>query len=69
MVNNIKELVELIARRDGISMNEAWSIVEETQNEILALISHNCQSIDIEETIAYNLGLEPDYFEILVQNI
>lgn len=66
MVNSIGELVRLIAHRDGISLNEAWEVVEDTQEELREMIARGCHLDDIEETLAYNLGLELDYFEILI---
>ena len=60
-----KEIVEILMRRDGITENEAWSIIEDCQVEIDEAITNCHQAYSIYEAItdilAYNLGLEPDY--------
>lgn len=67
-----KELIAMIARRDGISLEEAQEAVEECAEEIATLLEdphyHNPMelyelSVDI---LADNLGLEPDYLEIVL---
>lgn len=66
MPENLEQLAALISRRDGISINEARNIVEDTQYEIQELIARGCHYDDIEETLAYNLGLEPDYIDLFL---
>lgn len=56
-----KELVELIARRDGISENEAYEICEQCRHDILHAIDKNCGIEEVEDILADWLGLEPDY--------
>lgn len=65
MVNTLKELIELVAKRDGISIEEATSIVSDCQDEIWdAAAKGNFQ--DVEDILASYLGLEPDYLDILL---
>lgn len=66
MPDNLEQLAAMISRRDGISINEARNIIDDTREEIQELIAHNCHYVDIEETLAYNLGLEPDYIELFL---
>lgn len=63
MPRNFDELAAMIARRDGISINEAYEAIEETQEllqEAFATGSINMA----EEILASELGLELDYIDI-----
>ena len=66
MVNDIKDLVHLIANRDGISVNEAWEMVQNCQDELHEIISADGSYGEATDAIAYWLGLEPDYLDILL---
>ena len=57
-----KELVKLIAKRDGISENEAYEICEQCRHDILHAIDKNCGIEEVEDILMDWLGLEPDYF-------
>ena len=54
-------LVELIAKRDGISENEAYEICEQCRRDILHAIDKNCEIEEVEDILMDWLGLEPDY--------
>lgn len=56
-----KELVKLIAKRDGISENEAYEICEQCRCDILHAIDKNCGIEEVEDILMDWLGLEPDY--------
>lgn len=60
---NSKELARLIARRDGISENEAYEVLDECQEEINEAIANNGSYDDIADILADVLGLEPDYMD------
>lgn len=66
MVQDINELVELIRKRDGISKNEALAIVEETQADIAEAVYNGESYEEIVSILEYDLGLEPDYLDILL---
>lgn len=66
MVKDMNELVELIRKRDGISKNEALAIVEETQADIAEAIYNGESYEEIVSILEYDLGLEPDYLDILL---
>lgn len=56
----MKEIVEILMRRDGISKADAIQLYKDTKAEIdeaLALGNHD----EVEDIIASNLGLELDY--------
>ena len=64
MVNSVPEIARLIAKRDGISYEAAMRVINCCRDEIL-----NEEEIDYDaavDSIAYWLGLEPDYLEILL---
>lgn len=57
-----KRVAEILCRRDGITMDEAMKLIEQTADEI-AYCSYTDEAEDV---IASNLGLELDYlFDIL----
>ena len=62
----MREIIEILVRRDGISWLEAANIVEECQNEILKAIANNASYDDVADIIASELGLEPDYMDCLI---
>ena len=62
----MKEIVNILMRRDGISENEAWDIVYETQNEISAAMADEASYDEIADIIASNLSLEPDYMDVFL---
>ena len=55
------DLVKLIAKRDGISENEAYEICEQCRRDILHAIDKNCDIEEVEEILMDWLGVEPDY--------
>jgi len=57
----MKEIVDILMRRDGISENEAWNIIEECRKEIHEAILNDASINVVEDIIADYLGLEPDY--------
>jgi len=59
----MREIIEILMRRDGISWLEAANIVEECQNEISEAMADNASYDDIADIIANVLGLEPDYMD------
>jgi hypothetical protein len=67
MVENMNGLVELLCRRDNISKNEAWSIVEETQADIMEAIYNGEDYEEVVSILEYDLGLEPDYLTLFLE--
>ena len=56
-----EDVVKILMRRDGLSEREARLTVVETQAEIDHAIKRGCGLDEIENIIADELGLEPDY--------
>ena len=60
-----ESVLDILMRRDGLTKEEAMSLIEETRSELYDAIS-GTSCLDPEEVMASNLGLEPDYiFDIL----
>lgn len=60
------KIVEILVNRDGMDTWDAEDLVIQTREEILELIAGGGGSFDeVEEIIADNLGLEPDYIDYL----
>lgn len=58
------EIVEILIKRDGITMEEAVRIVKDTQQAIDELLDAEVASLCMaEDIIADFLGLEPDYLD------
>ena len=66
MVESIKDLVELLVKRDGISENEAWNIVGDCQVEIDYIAQRGGTADEAEYVIKDLLGLEPDYLDLFL---
>ena len=66
MVESIKDLVELLVKRDGISENEAWNIVGDCQVEIDYIAQRGGTADEAEYVIQDLLGLEPDYLDLFL---
>lgn len=65
MPNTINELIKMIAERDGISENEARSIVEVARVDMESAFING--DLDVAEDILhYDLGLEPDYLMLFI---
>lgn len=64
------EVVKLIMRRDGISYEEATQAVDECVRSIYEVLDEDLGSLDTYEAVtsilARDLGLEPDYLEMLL---
>lgn len=55
------DLVKLIAKRDGISENEAYEICEQCRRDILHSIDKNCDIEEVEDILMDWLSIEPDF--------
>ena len=65
MPNNIEELIQLIARRDSISENEAREIVGIAALDMETAFYNG--DLDLaEDILAMDLNLEPDYLFLFI---
>lgn len=62
----MREIIEILMRRDGISRLEAENMVEECQDMIYKAMADHASYDDIADIIADMLGLEPDYMDCLI---
>lgn len=62
----MNELIEILVQRDGITRNEA---IEAIQNCLLDIIEASGSYDKATDAVEYWLGLEPDYLDILLNNI
>lgn len=59
-----QDIVKILMKRDHMTLNEAWDLINETQEEIDYLLSgSNPMLYEAEDIIKSNLGLEPDYLD------
>ena len=66
-----KDIVAILMRRDGISENEAWNIVEETQELTFEAFVNSKNEYamydEVCDILRDELGLEPDYIEVFME--
>ena len=67
-METINDIIMLIARRDGLSVNEATIAVEDCVDALRDVLAAG-EGWDCEDIVADYLGLEPDYLDILMQEI
>ena len=63
---SVEEIAQLIARRDNVSIEEAYDIVRKCQSELDMIVMGGGSLDDAEECVAFWLGLEPDYLPALL---
>lgn len=62
----MNRIISILMKRDNLSLNEATNLFEEVQTEVMEAISNGEGLLAVEDIIADELGLEPDYFEDLL---
>ena len=61
-INTLEDMARMVAKRDDISFNEAMELIDNCQEEI-----DNAETLDeVEDALAYWLGLEPDYLDLFL---
>lgn len=59
-------VVKILMERDGMTQDEAVELVRQTSEEIQNEVLSGMDVSDVDDIIANNLGLEPDYlYDIL----
>jgi hypothetical protein len=64
-MNTVNDIINLIARRDNISVLEATNIVSECMDEMEEAVAQGYWQ-EAEDILMAYLGLEPDYLDILM---
>ena len=69
--NNINDIINLIARRDGISFEEAKFCVNDCIEELRYILNSGGYGMyeEAEDVVMSELGLEPEFLEILIENL
>lgn len=62
----MNRIISILMKRDNLSLNEATNLFEEVREEIMDAIASGKGLLTVEDIIADELGLEPDYFEDLL---
>lgn len=65
MPRNFDKLARMIARRDGISVNEAYEAIEETQDMLQEAFAAGSITM-AEDILADELGIEPDFLDLFL---
>lgn len=65
MPTNFDELATMIARRDGISIEEAYEAIKETEDMLQEAFAAGSITM-AEDILASELGLELDYFDLFL---
>ncbi len=60
------KVIKTLIKRDGISFDEAYRLVDETAKELFKLAESGGSIYDAYDLIHENLGLEGDYLEDLI---
>lgn len=68
MVETIDDIVRLIKHRDHLSLIEARTMVDDCVEEIRNAINER-REYEAEDILRDWLGLEPDYLEIILNDI
>ena len=63
--SGLSRIVQILINRDCMDAYDAEALVLETRQEILDLVARGGSFDEMEEIIADNLGLEPDYIDYL----
>lgn len=62
----MKKIIEILMRRDGLTENEAHSLLDECQRLIIHCIETGGTYYDAVDIIEDMLGLEPDYLDLFL---
>lgn len=65
----MREIINILIKRDGIGLLEAHNIVENCISDIYAAIDSEATLDELEDIVRDELGLEPDYLEYLLMEI
>ena len=65
-INTIDDIVFLLMRRDGISENEAWNLVEGCKAELNTLMEDGGTYDEAADIVCEWLSLEPDVLDIML---
>lgn len=62
----MEEIIKILMRRDGLDREEATRELDEFREMLYEEISYGASLMELEDLIACELGLEPDYLEYFI---
>lgn len=62
----MREIIEILMRRDGLSEYEASNLAYQCKDHIFRAIENFADYDEIVDILMYDLGLEPDYLDVLL---
>lgn len=63
----MKEIIQILMRRDGMTYDEARRYLKEVREEIAEAIEGQASLEEIEDIVMSELGLEPDYVMLFLE--
>ena len=69
MSQRIEDIARILKRRDGVSMREAQIMINDCLIELESAIQSGASYDKCADIVADYLGLEPDYFDILLNEL
>lgn len=65
MPKTLSELATMIAKRDGISENEAYEAIHDCMKDMESAFMNGLLD-EVEDILREDLGLEPDYLDLFI---
>lgn len=63
----MKEIIQILMRRDGMTYDEARRYLKEVREEIAEAIEEQASLEEIEDIVMSELSLEPDYVMLFLE--
>ena len=63
----MKEIIQILMRRDGMTYDEARRYLKEVREEIANAIEEQASLEEIEDIVMSELGLEPDFVMLFLE--
>lgn len=63
----MKEIIQILMRRDGMTYDEARRYLKEVREEIAEAIENQAPIEEIEDIIMSELGLDPNYIMLFLE--
>ena len=63
----MKEIIQILMRRDGMTYDEARRYLKEVREEIADAIEEQAPLEEIEDIVMSELGLEPDFVMLFLE--